>query len=416
MEKKPSAIIYHDTRRPKTNGLFPVKIRVTYMRKSKYYPCHVDLSADSFKKIMLGKKLSVSDNNTAGKIRAYESKANTIISKLSVFTWSIFESQFLSNRGLHNGVFDAFDETIENMRAKGAIGTAVTYECAKKSLQNFKPALSFADITSELLTRYETEMLKAGNSFTTISIYTRALRAIFNSAIDSGLVSRDAYPFGEKGYKVPETRNVKKALTLEEIGKLYATETAEKPVRDKMKDLWFFMYFSNGMNVKDLCLLRNKNIGRDFISYMRAKTLRSSREKIEIRIPINSDIRRILDKWKVKSKDPEAFVFGYLTDKTTAERQRQVIQQLTHLINDHMRELAKAAGIEQTITSYSARHSFATVLKRSGASTEFISESLGHSNLKTTKHYLDSFEDDHKKKVAEALEGFKASTKNLKAV
>ena len=58
-------------------------------------------------------------------------------------------------------------------------------------------------------------------------------------------------------------------------------------------------------------------------------------------------------------------------------------------------------------TTYSARHSFATILKQSGASTEFISESLGHSDLRTTQNYLGSFEDDHKKEVVKALTAFK---------
>lgn len=69
--------------------------------------------------------------------------------------------------------------------------------------------------------------------------------------------------------------------------------------------------------------------------------------------------------------------------------------------------------IEENITTYTARHSFSTVLKRSGVSTEFISESLGHSDLKTTENYLDSFEDDIKHEYANFLTAFK-NIKNAK--
>ena len=72
-----------------------------------------------------------------------------------------------------------------------------------------------------------------------------------------------------------------------------------------------------------------------------------------------------------------------------------------------MKEVAKAQGISQPVTTYSARHSFATVLKRSGASTEFISDALGHSNLNTTKNYLASFEDETLQKTTDALTAFK---------
>jgi site-specific recombinase XerD len=58
------------------------------------------------------------------------------------------------------------------------------------------------------------------------------------------------------------------------------------------------------------------------------------------------------------------------------------------------------------LTTYVARHSFATILKRSGAPTEFISESLGHKDLRTTENYLDGFENATKQHFAKALLNF----------
>ncbi len=72
-----------------------------------------------------------------------------------------------------------------------------------------------------------------------------------------------------------------------------------------------------------------------------------------------------------------------------------------------MKAIAEDLGIEQPCTTYAARHSFATILQRSGASTEFISEALGHSNVKTTQNYLAGFEDDIKKETVKALTAFK---------
>jgi site-specific recombinase XerD len=71
-----------------------------------------------------------------------------------------------------------------------------------------------------------------------------------------------------------------------------------------------------------------------------------------------------------------------------------------------MKKIATEVGIEKTVTTYTARHSFSTVLKRSGVSTEYIGESLGHNNLRTTELYLDSFEDETKKEVAKHLTAF----------
>ena len=71
-----------------------------------------------------------------------------------------------------------------------------------------------------------------------------------------------------------------------------------------------------------------------------------------------------------------------------------------------MKRIGVQLGISKPVTTYTARHSFSTVLKRSGVSIEYISESLGHSSLQTTENYLDSFEDDVKRKYADLLTNF----------
>ncbi len=88
-------------------------------------------------------------------------------------------------------------------------------------------------------------------------------------------------------------------------------------------------------------------------------------------------------------------------------RQYELIELFIASINDWMRKIRKKLGIEKNITTYVARHTFSTVMKRSGASTEFIQEALGHTNIKTTESYLDSFEKEVKKEFAGKLIAFK---------
>jgi site-specific recombinase XerD len=71
-----------------------------------------------------------------------------------------------------------------------------------------------------------------------------------------------------------------------------------------------------------------------------------------------------------------------------------------------MKFIAKKLGILKPCTTYFARHSFSTIMKKSGANIQFMSEALGHSSINTTKAYLDSFEDDTKKEMAKALTAF----------
>jgi integrase len=117
-------------------------------------------------------------------------------------------------------------------------------------------------------------------------------------------------------------------------------------------------------------------------------------------------IGRILDRWGNKPAYPDQYVFPILERGLTPEQEYFKIQWVTCQINKYIRVIAEKVGIKNKVTSYTARHSFATVLKRSGASIEFISESLGHSNLQTTENYLADFEIEEKRKWAKELTKF----------
>lgn len=108
----------------------------------------------------------------------------------------------------------------------------------------------------------------------------------------------------------------------------------------------------------------------------------------------------------LKSEDKKDFIFPVLTKGLIPERERQLIQQLTQVINSHMKSIAEILEIKNDVTTYAARHSFATVLQPSGVSTAFISEALGHSSVKTTQSYLAGFEDESKRETIKALTAF----------
>jgi site-specific recombinase XerD len=152
-------------------------------------------------------------------------------------------------------------------------------------------------------------------------------------------------------------------------------------------------------------LLQYKNIVNEKVEYIRAKTKNQKKEQ-KIQAVLLPKSLAIIKKWGNKKKDDNTFVFPELTGKETPERQKQLIQQLTHVINDNMKVVASELGIEKSVTSNVARHSFATVLKRSGTNVSLISEMLGHGSLKTTQIYLDSFENDALEKVANLLTEF----------
>ncbi|MBK7099540.1 MAG: tyrosine-type recombinase/integrase [Sphingobacteriales bacterium] len=248
-------------------------------------------------------------------------------------------------------------------------------------------------------------MLKNGKSITTVGIYLRALRAIYNLQN----IDRSLYPFGERagGYSIPTGKNIKKALPIEDISKIVFFDAKAGTMQEMARDYWIFIYLGNGMNVKDFCLLKRKNISGNILTYQRAKTVRSKKEPQMITVSLKPEAKEVIRKWGVLSIDPESYLFPHLQKKMTAERQREVYQQVTKNINKYIKQIAKEVGINSEVTTYFARHSFATILKRTGSSVELVSELLGHSNTKITQSYLASFENEAIHKATDVLTQFK---------
>lgn len=404
--KKAEAKIYLDELRPKKNGRCSVKIRISFNRSRKYFSTGIELLPDEYKKVMDSKRRTNEQKEIQLKFNHLTSKATDVINKLNVFTFDAFEEGFLEQRNIHNSVSFAFDKYIQQLKFENRIGTAVSYECAKNSLEHYKKNLTFAEISPAFLQAYHNWMLKEGKSISTIGIYLRSLRAIYNlQNIDMSI-----YPFGEakNKYSIPTGRNIKKALTVEEIALIYNFEAPKKSTKDMAKDYWLFLYLCNGMNVKDFCLLKWGNIDGSMLTYNRAKTQRSKKESKSISVALKSETFEIIKKWGQPSISKEAYIFPHLQIGMSAEKERATYQQLTKIINKYIKQIAIELGLNKTVTTYFARHSFATVLKRSGAKIEMISELLGHSSVDVTESYLDSFENEQIQKETDVLtSGFK---------
>jgi|TARA_B110000046_G_scaffold65916_3_gene73637 integrase/recombinase XerD len=392
--------IYLDKGRPKKCGKSSVKIKVTYNRKRKYFSTGIDMLPDDFDKVFYAKRKTQEQKEIKSKIEYFEKKAVEVINILKVFSFDAFENQFLDNRNSADSVKTAFDEYIKNLKFEDRIGTAVSYECARNSIEDFKKNLTFAEVTPKLLTKYEKWMTGKGNSITTVGIYLRSLRAVYNlQSID-----KSVYPFGvgKSKYTIPSSKNIKKALTVREIGMIYNYEAERNSTKEMAKDYWLFLYLCNGMNVKDFCLLKWENITENILSYKRAKTTRSQKESKKISVALKPESIEIMKKWGQPSLNKKAYIFPHIDNKMDAEKKMATYKNLVKLINKYLKQIAIEVGINK-VTTYYARHSFATVLKRSGAKYEMISELLGHSSVSVTESYLDSFENEHIQKETDIL-------------
>ncbi len=338
---------------------------------------------------------------------AWFGRAKTITKELPTFTLILFEKRFLDS-GNRENIFDWFNDKINLLEDNGQTGNASAYRCAYQNLKKYhsKSKLLFADVTPDYLNRYENFTLRNGRSRTTISIYVRALRSIFNDAITDGTIKQELYPFGRGGYVIPAGRNVKKALLKADIDKLKTYQCTGGQFEQRSLDLFMFSYFCNGMNMADVCRLRwsDIDIKNQSFSYIRQKTVRTKKDKqTAIKGELRSECIDIINRWANDDRRPDAYVFSFIDAKDTIKKQREAVLQVTKVTNKHLKRIASACGIEAHVTTYTARHSFATILMRNEAPIGFISQSLGHSNMKTTENYLGDFDKEQTHKYLEAL-------------
>jgi len=398
--------IYLDTRKPLKDGLFPVKLRITYRRKSRFYSIGLSLTEEDFSKVV-GEKPRGDYKEIQRLFHKIEIKAEAIYKDLNPFTFESFKQSFLRKSVVADDALGLIESKSNDLESQGRVNTAISYRCALNSMRKFwgRSLLPFEDVTPKFLENYESWMISNGNSLTTVGIYLRCIRSVYNQAIAKGLVNKDLYPFGIQSnrYTIPAPRNIKKALTIREIEKLFKYKALPGSGEELYLDVWKFSYLCNGINIKDICLLKYSDLSKDTVRFHRSKTSRTNRSPrpiIAVRVPT---VDEIIEKWGVRPTLEEKYIFPFLDEESSPQRIKERVAVIVKQVNYHMAKIGKSLGINPKITTYTARHSFATILKRSGVNVSYISEALGHTDIKTTENYLDSFEIDQKRVIAEKL-------------
>lgn len=399
--------LYLDRRRQKKKGNYPVKLRVTYLRKSRFYGTAYSLSEDEFANAYL-QKPTESYKDLHRDLIAIETKARRVIDTLDGFTFEKFKVKFERRQVEPGNLFAAFNDYIAELRENGRIGNAIAYECALHSLKEFYPSssLPFREISPAFLHKYQKWMTDADKSLTTVGIYLRCVRCLFNMAVKNGTIEKNHYPFGlEKDhlYTIPAPQNIKKALKLADIKKISDYKAIDGSREELFRDLWMFSYICNGINIKDICLLKYADIKDQSLIFRRAKTSNTNKKNKQITAAKTQRITDIIEKWGMKPSPNEQYIFQFLQKGLTPDQEKAEIRQVVKMINKYIKRIAIKVGITTHISVMTARHSFATVLKRSGVNISYISEALGHTDVKTTESYLDSFESDEQMKIATKL-------------
>lgn len=402
---------YLDTRRAKKNGRYPLKLQV-YIKSTgerRLYTTDFEFTEDDFKNTWETTKPKNEYQEQRFKLQAFEKYANEVADEIDHFNLEAFEDIIYKNQRYNQKDVTAYyQKAIDQYKLNNQIGTAESYALSLKSLLNFsnKTKLHFHNITPQWLKNYEKYMLnERGTSTTTVGIYLRPLRAIFNSAILDKTINPDIYPFSKGKYTIPAPKSTKKALTKEQLKQLFDGVPATFE-QEKAKDFWFFSYACNGMNITDIVKLQYKDINKDTLTFVRTKTEKTNRNGRPVLVILNDFCQAVIEKYGTKPKNYDSFIFPVISPAESEEENRRKTKNFIRAINQNFLKYAKNLGIDEDISTYWARHSFATNAIRSGASFELISEMLSHTSLMTTKNYFAGFETDEKRKIAGKLMEF----------
>lgn len=393
-----------ETRKINKEGLHPVRVRITYERRRSYYSTGKMLSPEDWQRL---------PNAKSKKMTALRESIQKFAKKIRHEVESLIKQDLFSldalNKRLSNATTDtlntAFQARIEGLNENGKVSTSDWYKYTLRSIALFAgDKIKFSQVTIDWLQKYEAHLLGEGKSYTTVSMYMRALQVIINEAKEAGTIKASLHPFGKGKYEIPQHEGRNIALTLNDISKIvkYECETA---TIELCRDLWFFSYLCNGANITDICKFKYSNIRNGEICFYRQKTIAKAKKKKLIQAIITPEMKATMNRWGSQGRSQEDYIFPFLKGNESPTDERRIIKNITHLMNDKMKAIGEKLGIGK-ISTYTARHSYASVLKRSGANIAFISESLGHTDLKTTENYLASFEQEERVKNAALLTNF----------
>lgn len=424
-EGKATVNVVYYTHKTLKDGSHPFVVRITKDRRNRWVSTGISLHPDFWNKDKNTFRKNVSEEKRKTieiALRKWQEKyaeaadaladsdeahdARSVATKVSEERRTIRQFKLLSY----------FDALIHEFEQTGNVGNRKVYRDVQNNLTRYigeGKDVAFDQVTVKFCNGWETKMRKEGLTEITLSVKFRTLRAVLNKAIANGYAKADSYPFARNTAEYHkfqvgkfDTKTTKRAISKADIRKIEAYEPQPyvgpyASLRDNTdrlqlaRDLFLFSYYCGGINFVDMAALTWSNIGVDLdnkprLTYTRQKT----GGKFSLRLVPQA--LTILERYREKEAKQLAMAYAFpilhsALHKTPTQRHNRC-SKIMGQVNVDLKTIGVAVGIATPLTTYVARHSFATALKRSGVSTGIISEAMGHQDERTTQIYLSEFE------------------------
>lgn len=372
-----------------THGAYPVYFRVTLNGKNRYKTLSIWATPDEYdedlQQFTKKHKNQKQDNSL---LAAYKSKADDyldMVKKQKVsYSFDGFKD-YVFGGGLNQ--VGLADIAMSMAKSKTSPGTSDKYKVLSNNIQRYKKKALVSDVTTAWIEGFERHLRTDGNCTDGgVSGTMAILKSVIRQAKKDGYSAGVGNPFD--GYKIGKKKTNQDVLRLSLL-EVIAIKTCKnlKPSESYYRDLFIFSFNARGMNMADIALLKHAHIENDRIVYSRKKVKVSN-----LSVPITDEMREILEKYKEFDK---THCFPILQGATSLRDIHKKTNNASAAASRLLRIVAEKAGVKRhdEVTFYTARHSYANILRRDNVSIEIISQALGHKNISTTQIYLSQFDD-----------------------
>lgn len=287
--------------------------------------------------------------------------------------------ELFSKQTVERSFFDFMNGVIMQLRQLRKVRTSETYFSTLRSFMTFLRGqdIPIDGITSDLMLQYESWLKLKGVCMNSISFYMRILRAVYNRAVDKGMVEQTS-PFRHVYTGIDKT--IKRAIPIKSIKSLKNMDLTMRHSSDFARDMFMFSFYTRGMSFIDMAYLKKKDLSHGILTYRRRKTGQLLSIKWE------KCMAEIVNKY---NDDTSEYLLPII--KRQGDERRQYINSL-HLVNYRLKLLSEEIGLNRPLTMYVARHSWASAARSKNIPISVISEGMGHDNEATTQIYLASLE------------------------
>ncbi|MFA8299151.1 MAG: phage integrase SAM-like domain-containing protein [Hyphomicrobiales bacterium] len=392
---KTSIVISLDTRRKHKDGTCPIIFRLTHFRKTTSIASgiRIPVSAwDAKKRKVRSSYKGIENisraNNMLEKTKAkYLDIINQLNEKEELNTISLTEvkDKLIGNNSL-TSVFPFTRKMIDEFYKQERIGNARSYKSVLAELKRFRDNkdFSFNELTYNFLLQFEAYYLGRGLSMNGLAVYMKTIRAIYNRAIKENIISSENYPFKKYTIKIKPTK--KRAIPIESIKKIIDLKYEANSKLFHTRNIFLMSFYLMGASFTDLAHFKVGNIVDGRIQYKRQKTGKF------YDIKISEQLKEIINYYS-KDKKKDVYLLPIIRRTALADQYKDVMWERKNY-NKRLKQIGIDAKIDEKLTSYVSRHSFASIANNMAIPVTAISEMLGHQKLSTTQVYLKELNKD----------------------